>query len=151
MKKTLLIIGILSGIIFISCSSEDNINESELLTQKSPWTYNYYEMLNFTEKGNSDYTKEDAENNENQSNNGRTLSFNNDGTGSTSIPNGQLSEFNWEIYDQDQLKLTFNNGSSNTAKILKISSAQLVIQVQEASYDNIADFLVLHEGKIFYK
>ncbi|ARV13737.1 lipocalin family protein [Polaribacter sp. SA4-12] len=150
MKKTLLIIGILSGIFFISCSSEDNINESELLTQKSPWTYNYYEMLSFTEKGNSDFTKEDVENNENQSNNGRKLIFNDDGTGSTFIPNGQVSEFNWEIYEQD-LRLTFNNGTSNTSKILKISSAQLVIQAQEASYDNVADFLVLHEGKIFYK
>ena len=156
MKKLNLLIGILIGLTILSCSSNDNdsqLSTEELLIQGSPWAFNHYEVTNILDIGNSSYTELEIENDTNQALEGGILTFNNDGAVSDFFPNNNGPEFtwDWEIINGSQLKIASANGSSETINIV-VTSSQLITESEEGyTYDEQADYDILHSGKVFYQ
>jgi hypothetical protein len=155
MKKLNLVLGILIGLMIFSCSSDSNdepqLTLEELLIQGSPWTFSHYEMLNIIDAGNSSFDQADIENDINQNNNGEIVTFNNDGTGSDFIPNHGTDLWNWEIINGNQLKITFDGGNSDVIENISTTSSQMIIEIESVSYDEQAQYEVLHNGKYIYE
>mgnify|MGYP000921808165 CR=1 FL=1 len=156
MKKLNLLIGILIGLTILSCSSNDDnsqLSTEDLLIQGSPWTFDHYEVTSILDIGNSSYTEIEIESDTNQALEGGIITFNNDGTGSDFFPNNNGPEFtwNWEIINNNQLKTVSANGLSNTINI-SVTSSQLITESEEGyTYDEQADYDILHSGKVFYQ
>jgi len=156
MKKLNLILGILIGFTILSCSSDNDSNDpestmSELLIQGSPWTFDHYEMVNIIDAGNSNFTQTDIENDVNLRENGITLTFNQNGICLVTIPNYGTDNWNWEIANSNQLKLTFEGAYTNIFENLNVSSNQLIFEGQSVSYDVSVQYEVMHYGKYYYK
>ncbi len=153
MKKLNLLLTIIIGLSILSCSSSDDhpqLSMSELLTQNSPWTFNHYEMINIIDAGNSSFAQSDVENSINQSNSGNIVTFNEDGTGSSFLPNEGTDNWQWEIVNDNQLKLTYDSGDVEIFENISVSSSQLFIEIESVVFDEIAIYEVTHYGKYFY-
>jgi len=156
MKKLNLLLIIFIVLSILACSSDDNndtqFSKEELLIQNSPWTFNHYEMINIVDAGNSDFTQTDIETDINQVVSGNVLTFNSNGTGSSFTPGEGTDTWQWEIINNNQLKILFDGTTeSSTFENLNVSSSQLVIESESVSYDAVVGFEVLHYGKFFYE
>ncbi len=129
MKKLTLTLTLLIGILIISCSSNDSNPElsiEELVVQNSPWTFDHYELIEIIYDGNLSLTTEIVENNRNLQTMGQTLTFNSDGTGASYSPYfNETSNWNWEIVNTNQLKLTFDPSDIFTIENFNVTSNQL--------------------------
>ena len=156
MRKLNLLLAIIIGLSILSCSSDDNdsqLSTEELLIQGSPWTFDHYEVTSILDIGNSSYTEIEIENDTNQALEGGIITFNNDGTGADFFPNNNGLEFiwSWEIINGNQLKIVLTNGSSEIINII-VTSSELITESEEGyTYDEQADYDILHIGKVFYK
>ena len=155
MKKLNLFIGVLIVFIFFSCSSDDSPEQQltlkESLIQGSPWTYNHYELINIIDSGNSDFTQTDIENYTNESQNGNVITFNNNGTGSSFLPNEGTDSWQWEIINDNELKLTFDSGNTSIIENISATTTQMVIEIESVSYDEDVQYEILHYGKFIYE
>ncbi len=154
MRKLKLFAGLLICILLLNaCSSDDDNNQhtiDELLTANSPWTFNYYEMINIIDAGNSSFTQEDIENETNISNSDVTVTFNEDGSGSSFTPGEGTDSWDWEIINNNQLKIIFDGGETSIFENFNVTSSQLTIETESVSFDPVAIFEVSHYGKFYY-
>lgn len=156
MKKLNLFIGLLIGFMILSCSSDDSNNDdpqsttADLLIQGSPWTFDHYEMISIIDGGNSTMTQQEIETQTNQELSGSQINFSPNGTGFSSINGVIESDWEWEIINQDQLKITFASNQFEILDNLTISSNELTVEFVGATYDLDVDYEVLHNGKYFY-
>jgi hypothetical protein len=157
MKKLNLFFTILFITLIFSCSSDDNnateLSITELLVQNSPWTFNHYKLINIIDSGNSDFTQADIENDINQNVGGNVLTFDEDGSGSSFLPEEGTDTWQWEIINSNQLKITYDggNGESDTFENISVSTSQFTVESESVSFDEVALFEVLHYGKFFYE
>ncbi|NCO64935.1 MAG: hypothetical protein COZ17_13945 [Flavobacteriaceae bacterium CG_4_10_14_3_um_filter_33_47] len=155
MKKQNLLLAIIIGFLSLACSSDNNdepqLSIKDLLTQGSPWTFNHYEMINIIDAGSSNFTQTDIQNDVNSRENGTVITFNQNGTGSVFIPNEGTDNWDWEIINGNQLKLTFDGINSDILENLNVSSNQLIIETESVSYDEDVQYEVLHNGKYYYE
>ncbi|UKM65052.1 hypothetical protein GSB9_01614 [Flavobacteriaceae bacterium GSB9] len=155
MKKLKVFIGFLIGFVIFSCSSESNdqsqqLAKEELLVQGSPWTFEHYKMINLIDAGNSTMTQQEIETKTNLDVSGNQISFSQNGTGFTSINGNTESIWEWEIIKQNQLKIIFCEDEFEIYDNLTVSSNELMIVYEAATYDPDAEYEVLHNGKYFY-
>ncbi|MEO0528007.1 MAG: hypothetical protein AAFZ89_12320 [Bacteroidota bacterium] len=118
--------------LFISCSSdsssteeENEISTEELLVNGSPWTFSEYLIDEVLNTNGFDLMESDINNQiqrENESNNGLTLEFNSDGTGTTN----QAEDFQWELIPDDSIRLTFTPTEISEAQ-LSVSESEMIL------------------------
>ncbi len=153
--KNLTIFYLLISLVLTSCSS-DNSNDNQqsitdLIVQNSPWTFNHYQLLDIVDAGNSTMTQQEIENDVDTSLIDYTLTFNQDGSGNTYLPNEGTETWQWEILTNNQLKITYDNsnGENDIYNNLNVTSSELTIEYQSVTFDSNATYEVLHNG-IFY-
>ena len=156
MKKLNLIYGLLIGLmIFTSCSKDENtqLTKEELLVQNSPWTFDYYELINIVNQGNSTLTQQELETDMNQEIFGATISFSQNGTGSNSIQGGNISSWEWEITEFNELKLTFNGDITDNYILnnIKVTENEFIYEEQVLTDDSSAGLSVIHYGEFHFK
>ncbi len=158
MKKLNLLLGILIGLTILSCSSDNNDNPQftteEELVQGSPWTFDHYEMLDILDAGNSNLTQTEIENETNISYAGQVLTFYNDGTGSATFPSDEEDDnatWQWDIVNENQLQLTFDDESTFIFENIAVSNSQLILQIETVTYDDDVTYEVLHVGNFIYE
>lgn len=161
MKKLNLLIGLLIGFMILSCSSDDSNNNDDppqstigvmevLLVQGSPWTFDHYEMISIIDGGNSTLTQQEIEAQTNQDLSGNQISFFQNGTGFTSVNGAIESNWEWEIINQNQLKITYSGNDFEIMDNLTVSSNELRVEYVGVTYDLDTDYEVLHNGTYFY-
>ena len=119
-------------VLLISCSSdsssteeENEISIEELLANGSPWTFSEYRIDEILKTNGVDLTESnlnDQIQRENELNNGLTLIFNADGTGTTSQADG----FQWELIPDDSIRLAFTPTEISEAR-LSVSESEMIL------------------------
>lgn len=116
---SLLLLAVLS-IAFVSCKDDDDVNKNDLVgTWQSTWNKGYERYADhpdWNDEWDEAYTDD-------------SVTFNSDQTGT----DGEGFSFTWNL-DGDQLTLKFAK-ESQTAKVAKLNSSELVIEFFEEGTD----------------
>ncbi|SMC86346.1 hypothetical protein [Cellulophaga tyrosinoxydans] len=149
MKLRILLI-LFFGINVLSCTNKNSEEEfktkSELLSEKSPWVYSHYELLEIIDSYGSELTEVEIENINNEENEGWTVSFNTDGTGYSKSPSNITNEWKWKIDTNENLVFIHPNDTTTYAD-WNVNSSQLYIAFESITYDEQIKVEVLHLGK----
>ena len=126
-KLVLLLSIILTTII--SCSKKDDDftpSFENLIVENSPWKFNGVELTNVINNSNEDFDKTKFEIKIRETNDNVVYIFKADGTGEILDNNEIENTINWEILDDNKLKLsTTNNDWESVFSSLNVTEAQL--------------------------
>ena len=124
--------------MLVSCSSDSDSSEEEngnaasveeLLVSGSPWTFVEYRIDEVLDANGANVMDLDFDNQialENQLNNGLTLEFNSDGTGTTNQP----SDFQWELIPNSSIRLTFDENEISEST-LSVSESEMILGFED--------------------
>ena len=134
----------------ISCTDENSEEEpktkTELLSEKSPWIYSHYELLEIIDSYESELTEVEIENIQNEQNVGWTVNFDADGNGYSKSPNNITNEWKWTIDSSENLVFIHPNDTT-TYDNWDVNSSRLFIAFESITYDEQLFVEVLHSGK----
>jgi len=158
MKKTTSIWkAILIILVFLtSCSSENDntqLSIEKLLTQKESWTFDHYEHIKIVEGGNSNFTKENIENQINSTIFGQILTFIENGegiNGYTFVPDKGIESWKWKAIDNSTIEVNFFNPEKNVIyENVNVNNDKLIYEFQnEIDIDGVIGIIY---GKYIYK
>ncbi|MEZ4817534.1 MAG: hypothetical protein R2776_06150 [Flavobacteriaceae bacterium] len=130
--KSLLLI-----LLFVfACSSDDNKNnsqsKSDVLISGSPWTFEFYELISIPGYiGEIDSKLKTQIESEVNSNNVNTkYIFDSNGTGKLIIPSQEDRNFDWELINENQLRIIFNQGITVVFDEFEINSNRFSVEIE---------------------
>ncbi|MGB5419144.1 hypothetical protein [Algibacter sp.] len=157
-KKIGIFFTIVLILTFFSCSNNDDsesknleVNE-DLMISKGSWTFRKFEVSEILDNGvaniSDEKIREEIEFDVTEDMSNILLSFKQDKTGAFDFEDGtNLHSFIWDVINENQLKLTFDNGTIEIHKNLTVSASSLSYEThwenRRVGYPNVSivDFI----------
>jgi len=158
MKNLIVIFGIFFGVLLFSSCSKDNeddsdnnnLTDTELLVRKSPWNFNYFELIHIVDSNGTSLTQQEIENHINQEMNGISYNFEDDSTGRSMVNGVEQATWNWYIAN-NKLTLIIPPPNSITQVLdFEVSATQFYFESQAHIYDEEINVTVYLYGKFVY-
>ena len=150
-----------------SCSSSDDSDEpmddeemtestptaGDIVVGGSPWIYDFYELIEVVDRGDSELTDEDLIADIDMEFSDVEIFFFASGGGSETGFDGPASTFNWRLGSNGEIEFTdqFGNPIEPPGEFEVVDDNSISFEFELMTLDQDIDFEVIHRGKAFLK
>ena len=151
----------------VSCSSDDKSDDSiddeemmdstptqgDIVVEGSPWVYDYYELIEVIDRGDSQLTDADLISDIDMEFSDVEIFFFASGGGSETGFDGPPSTFNWRLGSNGEIEFTdqFGNLIEPPGEFEVVDDNSISFEFELITPDQEIDFEVVHRGKAFLK
>ena len=133
--------------------TEGTLTEGDIVVQGSPWIYDFYELLEVIERGDSQLTDEDLIADIDMEFSDVEIIFFASGGGSETGFDGPPSTFMWRLGSEGEIEFTdqFGNPIEPPGAFEVEDENSISFEFELMTLDQEIDFEVIHRGKAFLK
>ena len=151
----------------VSCSSDDGSDDpiddeemmestptkGDIVVEGSPWIYDFYELIEVVDRGDSQLTDEDLIADIDMEFSDVEIFFFASGGGSETGFDGPPSTFNWRLGSDGEIEFTdqFGNPIDPPGEFEVVDDNSISFEFELITVDQDIDFEVVHRGKAFLK